>query len=324
MALDFALRLEAPAERQVYDAVVIGGGPAGLTAALYAARAKLRTVVLDMNPRSGALASTQRIVNYPGVLEAMSGAELLERFRRQARQFGAEIVQAQVVSVDLAADPKAVNTSDGVYKGRTVVIATGALERGAQLPGEAELLGAGVSYCAACDAAFFEGEDVAVIGSAEEMPDELSVIARFARKVHLIPRGKLSAEAEAAAAAFENVERLDGARPVRILGEGKVSGVEVDVAGERKELPVAGVFIYLKGSRPTTGFLGGSLETDESGCIRTDPRDGSTSLPGVFAVGDVTCNEVRQAVVAAAQGALAGLAVDRHLRRAKRMRQQWN
>lgn len=326
MELQFSLTVDRPqAEAAVYDTIIIGGGPGGLSAALYAARAKLRTLVLDMNPRAGALATTQWIANYPGVPEPVTGAELLDRFRRQAQGFGAEIVQTQVVSTDLGSDPKQVFTSDGVYRARTVVIASGALARKASIPGEAELLGKGVSYCAACDAAFFQGDDVAVIGNSEAMADELGIIARFARNVYLVPRGKLRPEDAEKVAQYPNVRRLaDGTRPLRILGEGKVSGVEVEAGGGAEVLPVAGVFIYLKGNRPATGFVDRRLGITEEGCIDADPRDGSTGVPGVFAVGDVTCHEVRQAVVAAAQGAVAALAVDKYLRQGKRIRNQWN
>lgn len=325
MELTLSLGLDRSAgSDQPYDTVIIGGGPAGLAAALYAARAKLRVVVLDMNARAGSLAAAEVIANYPGVPEAITGLELLNRFRRQAESFGAEIVEAQVLSTDLVAEPKAVFTSNGVYRARTVVIASGALDRKAAIPGEAELLGRGVSYCATCDAAFFQGQDVAVIGNSEAMTDELDVIARFARTVFLLPRGRLTAEQAARIAAHRNVELMRGARPLRIVGEGAVTGVEVETGNGTAVLPVAGVFVYLKGNRPTTGFVDPRVKVTEEGCIATDPRDGSTNQPGVFAVGDVTCNEVRQAVVAAAQGALAGLAVDRYVRQARRMRPQWN
>lgn len=325
MALELSLSTEARAQRDdVYDTVIIGGGPAGLSAALYAARAKLRTVVLDMNPRAGALAATSLIVNYPGVPEELSGAQLLERFRRQAESFGAEIVQAQVLSTDLASDPKLVFASTGVYKARTVIIASGALGRKASIPGEAEFLGKGVSYCAPCDAAFFQDKEVAVIGNSEAMPDELAVIARFARTIYLIPRGRLTEEQAARVAEFANVRLMESARPVRIVGERTVTGVELDVGGETESLPVSGVFVYLKGNRPMTSFVDASVKLNEDGCIEVDPRDHSTSQPGVYAVGDVVCSEARQAVIAAAQGALAGLAVDKYVRQAKRIRQQWN
>lgn len=324
MALELSLRVAAPED--VYDTVIIGGGPAGLSAAIYAARAELKTLVVDMNPKAGALAITSKIANYPGVPEAVSGEELLFRFRRQAESFGAEIVQAQVLATSLRGEVKEVVTSEGVFKAQTVIIASGALGRKASLKGEAELLGKGVSYCAACDAAFFRDKDVAVIGSSEMMTDELGIVAKFARRIYLIPRGKLSDEQQSVVRTLPNVEVLPGARVEEILGvdEGRVTGVAVREDGEAKVLPVAGVFVYLRGNRPSTNFLDGSVETTEDGCIAVDPVESATSQPGVFAVGDVTCNPVRQAVVAAAQGTLAGLAVDKYLRKAKRMRQQWD
>lgn len=326
MALEFSLETGAQVSvpGDVYDTIVIGAGPGGLAAALYAARAKLRTLVLEKNSKSGALATTGLIANYPGVDEEVSGAELLARFRRQAERFGAQIVQAQVVSTTLTSDPKEVVTAGKSYRGRTVIIASGAQERGASLPGERELLGRGVSYCAACDAAFFEGKDVAVAGNAPEMPEDLEVIARFARRVYFIPRGKPDEELLSAAQELPGVELLHRARLTRILGERAVTGIAVEEGGKERILPVAGVFLYLSGNRPATSFLDRSLALTAQGCIAADPRDGSTNLPGVYAVGDVACNEVRQAVVAAAQGALAALAADRHLRQARRMRSQWN
>lgn len=320
--MELALSLGAPAE--VYDVVIIGGGPAGLSAALYAARAKLRTLVVDKHPRAGALAMTELIANYPGVDEELSGAELLARFRRQAEKFGAEVVEAQVLATQLTSDPKQVITSEGTYQGRTVIIAAGALGRSGSIPGEKEFIGRGVSYCAACDAAFFQGKDVAVIGDSREMPDELELIVRFARRVYLLPRKRLDEEVRAQVTGHASVELLERAQVKRIVGEGAVTGVEVVDEGEAKVIPVAGVFVYLSGSRPTTDFLDGSVEITAQGCIAADPRTGATNQPGVFAVGDVTCNEVRQAVVAAGQGALAALAADKYLRRAKRMRQQWS
>lgn len=323
MSRGIALHVASPAA--VYDTAIIGGGPAGLSAAIYAARAKLRVVVLDKNPKAGALAVTEAIANYPGVPEAVSGRELLARFRRQAEAFGAEIVAAQVIATDLRSDPKRVFTAaGGVYLARTVIIASGALGRKATLPGEAEFLGKGVSYCAACDAAFFQGQNVAVIGHGELIAEELGVIARFARRVYVLPRGRLSEEQLRLVQQYPNVELLERARVHAIVGDRAVTGLEVTTDAGPTVLPVAGVFIYLRGNRPTVDFLDGSVALTEDGCIAADPRDGATSQPGVFAVGDVTCNEVRQAVVAAAQGALAGLAVDKFLRRAERLRSQWN
>lgn len=279
-----------------------------------------------MNPKAGALGITGKIANYPGVPEAVSGEELLSRFRRQAESFGAELVQAQVLATNLRGQTKEVITSEGVFKAKTVIIASGALGRNASLKGEAELLGKGVSYCAACDAAFFRDKDVAVIGNSEMMTDELSIVAKFARKIYLVPRGKLSDEQLAVVSEFPNVEILPSARVEKIAGvdEGRVTGLSVREEGETRILPVSGVFVYLRGNKPSTGFLDGSVEVTEEGCIVVDPVESATNQPGVFAVGDVTCNPVRQAVVAAAQGTLAGLAVDKFLRKAKRMRQQWD
>jgi thioredoxin reductase (NADPH) len=314
LELDISFGSRAPTE--VYDTVIIGGGPAGLSAALYAARATLKTLVVDMHPRAGALGLTERIVNYPGVPEAISGSELLDRFRQQARSFGAEIIQSQVLTTDLRSDPKQVITLDGVFRTRTVIIASGATGRKPSIAGEAELIGKGVSYCATCDAAFFEGKDVAVVGHSEMMVDELATVAKFARKVYLIPHGKLSAEDRAIITQHPKVTFLEGARIVGIEGDRFVTGVALQVDGAKETRPVSGVFVYLTGNQPVLDYLDGSVQTTAEGCLEVDPEDSSTGLPGVFAAGDVACHQVRQVVVAAAQGTLAALAVDKYLREA--------
>ena len=271
-----------------------------------------------MHPGAGALGMTERIDNYPGVPEPISGRELLDRFREQALKFGAEIVQSQVVTTDLRSDPKQVITADNVFQGRTVIIASGAMGRTPSIAGEAALIGRGVSYCATCDAPFFRGKDVAVVGHSEMMADELPTIANFAAKVYLIPHGKLSPESKEIVTQHPQVVYLEGARVVKILGDDFVTGVEVKLANETAVYPVSGVFMYLTGNRPVLDYLDGSVQTTEKGCIAVNMQDGATQIPGVFAAGDVTCTPVRQVIVAAAQGTLAALAADRYLRKTGR------
>lgn len=325
MPTELELRLDLP-EEEPYDVVIIGGGPAGLSAAIYAARAKLRTVVLDKHPKAGALGMTSRIENYPGIPQPISGAELLDILRQQAMQFGAEYVQAQVTSVDVRKDLKEIVSSDGTFYGRTVIIATGAMGHKPSIPGEAKLVGKGVSYCAVCDAPFFAGKEVAVIGDNDEAMDELAFVSRFAKTVYLISphrESKASREAVERARLLANVVWLLGTRVITIEGKEKVTGIVVERDGKREGLLVSGVFIYLIGTRPVTDFLNGQLALTPQGCIKVDPETKMTSVPGVFAVGDVTCKEIRQAVIAAAEGAIAALEADKFLRKRSKARSDW-
>ena len=269
---------------------------------------------------------TQRIENYPGIPEPISGAELLEILRRQAIQFGAEYVQAQVTGVDLLKDPKEVFSSAGTFYGRTIIIATGAMGHKPSIPGEAKLVGKGVSYCAVCDAPFFAGKDVAVIGDNDEALEELAFVSRFAKIVYLISHHKeprTSQEAIERARQVSNIVWLMNTRVVAIEGEEKVTGIVIEREGIRERLPVAGVFVYLLGTKPVTDFLNGQVELTPQGCIKVDPETKMTNVPGVFAVGDVTCKEIRQAVIAAAEGAIAALEADKFLRKRSKARSDW-
>lgn len=305
-----------PAPGTVYDVIVIGGGPAGLTAAQFAARAKLRTLVLDRSPAAGALGLTAKIENYPGVPGVRSGLELLDIFRKQAIDFGAEYIQTQVLEADLAGDVKRVIAANGQYSGRTVIIATGSMGRKAVIPGEAEFLGRGVSYCATCDAAFFADAVVAVAGDTDEAVEETLLVSKFARTVYLLapgPRLRCARAAEESLRQRPNVDVLLGHRLLEIRGDEGVRSIAVrDREGQKIELDVSGVFIYLQGVQPVVDFLKGAVELTPSGCIKVNQRM-ETSVPGVFAVGDVTCKEIRQAVIAAAEGCIAALAAERYL-----------
>ena len=312
---------------ELYDVVIIGGGPAGLSAALYAARAGLRTVVLDKGPRSSALGMTERIENYPGVPGVLSGLELLERFRQQARHFGAEVVAAQVLSADVLVEPKEVVASTGTYRGRAVIVATGAMGRKRALPGEEAFVGRGVSYCATCDAAFFRGQEVAVVGDNDEAAEEALHLARFASAVHmLLPTSRFKADPALVdeLVKFPVVKVHPGQRVREIFGNGRVEGIRLAPrsGGGEEVLPVSGVFVYLQGNRPAVDFLHGAVRTTPEGCVEVDDQL-QTSVPGVFAAGDVLCRRVRQAVVAAADGALAAMAAERYLSGRHAMRSQW-
>ncbi len=310
----------------VYDVVVIGGGPAGATAALYTARAGLKTLVVDKGLTAGALGMAGQIANYPGVPGPISGAELVTRIRQQAASFGAEFVTDKVLRVDLQRQPRQVWGGQALYEGRVVIIATGSMGRAEALPGEQELLGRGVSYCATCDAAFFRGREVAVVGNNDEAVEEALVLARFAWRVHFLsptPALKASAELAAELTAHPGVALHLGARLREILGQGQVEGIRYVEGGKEVALPVSGVFLYLQGNVPVTDFLYDQLPRGEGGCLVVD-QTYQTALPGVFAVGDVLCTHIRQASISTAEGVVAAIAADRYLRGREKLKPDWH
>ena len=311
----------------IYDVVIIGGGPAGSTAGIYTARANLSTLVLDKGLTTGALGTTSKIANYPGVMGEVSGAQLLKTMRAQAESFGARYVNDKAIGTDLAGSPKVVYGNAGVYPARAVIIATGSLGRSNLIKGEAEFLGRGVSYCAVCDAAFFKDEAVAVAGKNDEAVEEALYLARFASRVTLLcPTPELVASEELIAELKANskIEVLLGAAIHEIYGSTHVEGIAYAQRGKEGEqkLAVKGVFIYLQGGVPITDFLQGQIETTAQGCILVD-REFQTNVPGVFAVGDVLCQHIKQAVIAAADGATAGIAVEKYLRGRAKMGVDW-
>lgn len=310
----------------VYDVVIIGGGPAGSTAALYASRAGLKTLVIDKGLTAGALGMTGRIANYPGATGEISGADLLKQMREQAQSFGTEFASDRVIGVDLLAEEKTVFGNLGSYSGRTVIIATGSMGRGTHIKGESELLGKGVSYCATCDAAFFKGQEVLVAGNSDEAIEEGLYLTRFASRVHFLnPSNELKAPQAL-------VEELEGNPSVTVYKEAtlqEINGSERVVSArflhqgkEEMVIPVSGAFVYLQGGRPITDFLQGQLEVSESGCLVVD-REFRTALPGVFAVGDVLCNHIKQVVIAAGEGALAAMAAEKALRGRRKIVVDW-
>lgn len=311
-------------EDSLYDVIIIGGGPAGLSAAQYAARSNLKTIVIDKSQTAGALAFASKIENYPGLAEPLTGKELLDIFRRQAMNFGAEYVESQVVGVRLEGDIKEVYTMDATYKGRTVIIATGAMGRKPTIKGEKEFLGRGVSYCAICDAAFFRGKTVCIIGDSEEAVKEAGLLTGFAETVYLIsPSKRLKVEEDHPVFKKENLKVLKGYSVVSIEGSDVVERIRmIDLNKNETTLELSGVFVYLHGSKPIVDFLGDSIELSEDECIVTN-RMMETSIPGVFAAGDVTCTEVRQVVIAASNGCVAALSADKYIHHRRRRRYDW-
>jgi thioredoxin reductase (NADPH) len=309
---------------QLYDVIVIGGGPGGATAALYAARADLKTLVLDKSLAAGALGMTTNVDNYPGLPNA-TGPEIVKAIRQQAESFGAEFRQEQVIGVSLQQDPKEVYTAAGAYKGRVVILATGGMGRSNFVPGEEALVGRGVSYCATCDAAFFRGQPVAVVGNTEQAAEEALFLAKFASKVLLVHPGrepKGSPELLAELRANPKIEFVSG-RLLAVLGEHKVTGIQIAGEGGEQVLGVSGVFIFLQGNKPVTDYLMGSVPTTPEGWIQVNPETFETMVPGVYAIGDLLCKEVKQAVIAAAEGCQAAIHAEKQIRGRKKALRDW-
>jgi thioredoxin reductase (NADPH) len=323
MSLDFVA--EESSKPDVYDVIIIGGGPAGGSAAIYSARADLKTLVIDKGLTAGALGMASKIANYPGLPEPIEGADLVHLIRDQARSFGATFVNEKVLRVDFEGDPKQVWTGAGGHKGRAVIIATGAMGRISRFPGEERLLGRGVSYCATCDGAFFRDQEVAVAGSNDEAVEEALTLTRFASQVHFLnPTPDVLAREELVEElrAHDKVTIHPSTRIEEIVGEKQVEAIDVVEQGEEKTIEVDGVFVYLQGNLPITDFLDEQVPVNEEGCLGVG-ESFQTSVEGVFAVGDVLCTHVKQAVIAAAEGVEAAIAVDRYLHGRKKLRPDW-
>ena len=292
----------------IHDMIIIGGGPAGYSAALYAARAGLSTLVLEKLSAGGQMALTEKIDNYPGFEHGIDGFELGERMQRSAERFGAVTELAEVYKIDLKAEPKVVETSEGVFLGRTVVIATGAGPRELGLPGEQALVGRGIHYCAACDGMRYRGRTVAVIGGGNSAVADALQLARVAEKVIIVHRrDSLRADKvyHEPMQKLPNVEFRWNSAVSEILGNGKVTGLRLwDTAtGEMSEVEVDGVFVSI-GRKPASDLVKGQADLDRGGYIVADEST-RTSIPGVYAVGDVRTRQVRQVVTAVADGAVA-------------------
>lgn len=309
----------------VYDVIIIGGGPSGASAAIYTSRADLKTLVIDKGLTAGALGMASKIENYPGLSEPVQGADLVRTIRDQARSFGTEFANKKVLRAELEGTPKQVWTGEGGHKGRAVVVATGAMGRTRRFPGEERLLGRGGSYCATCDGAFFRDQDVAVVGDNDEAVEEALTLTRFASRVHiLLPQSEFRASDNLVEelAGEDRVTIHRSTRLKEIKGEEQVESIDVVKAGEDETVTVDGVFIYLQGNVPITDFLEGQVAASEEGCLVVD-KSFRTNVEGVFAVGDVLCKHVKQAVVAAAEGVEAAMAVDRYLHGRERLRPDW-
>ena len=292
----------------VYDMVIVGGGPGGYTAALYAARAGLDTLVLEKLSAGGQMALTHQIDNYPGFEDGVDGFSLGENMQRQAERFGAKSEYAEVTRLDLAASPKALETSEGVFYGKTVVLAPGAVPRELGVAEEAELTGRGVAYCAACDGMFYKGLTVAVVGGGNSAAADALLLSRIAKKVILVHRRDTLRATKIYHQPLldkENVEFRWNSTVTELLYGGKLTGVRLKnvLTGEESTLDCDGVFISI-GRKPVTGLVKSQLELDPGGYIIADETT-RTSIPGVYAVGDVRAKPLRQVVTAVADGAVA-------------------
>lgn len=295
-------------ETRVYDMIVVGGGPGGYTAALYAARAGLDTLVLEKLSAGGQMALTEEIDNYPGFEDGIDGFTLAEKMQRQAERFGAKSAYAQVERMDLAASPKVLETSEGTFYSRAVVLATGANPRALGLPDEAALTGRGVAYCAACDGMRYKGKTVVVVGGGNSAAADAMLLSRIAKKVILVHRRdtlRATKVYHAPLMEAENIEFFWNSTVTELLHADKLTGVKLkDVnTGQETVIPCDGVFISV-GRKPATELVAGQLELDRSGYIIADETT-KTSLPGVYAVGDVRTKPLRQVVTAVADGATA-------------------
>lgn len=299
------------------DMLIIGGGPGGYTAALYGARAGLQTLVLEKMCAGGQMALTAQIENYPGFVEGVDGFVLAENMQLQAQRYGAETELAEVTGLDLQADPKVVETTEGRLEAKTVVIATGANPRLLGVEGEQQLTGRGVHYCAHCDGMFYRGKTVAVVGGGNSAVADALHLSRLAKKVYLIHRrDTLRSEKihEKALQEADNLEFVWNSRVEELLQEGKLTGIRlINVqSGESRELDVDGLFVSI-GRKPASELVAGQVEMDEAGYIVADETT-RTSVPGVFAVGDVRTKALRQIVTAVADGATAAHFADEYLR----------
>lgn len=307
------------------NVIIVGSGPAGYTAALYAARANLRPLVLEGVQSGGALVTTTDVENYPGFPDGILGPDLMDNLRKQAERFGAELLTEDATRVALTGDPKSVYVGDTEYRARAVILATGSAWRPLGVPGEQELLGHGVSSCATCDGFFFRDQHIAVVGGGDSAMEEATFLTKFAATVTIIHRrdefraSKIMADRALSHPKIEVVwntvvDEILGVERAGEVGGGTVSGVRVHdvVTGEPRTLDVTGVFIAI-GHDPRSELFADQVTLDENGYVRTEQPSTRTNLPGVFAAGDLVDHTYRQAITAAGTGCAAAIDAERYL-----------
>jgi thioredoxin reductase (NADPH) len=298
-----------------YDIVIVGGGPAGLSAGLYAARARRRTLLLERKITGGQIALTNEVENYTGI-ESINGFDLADAMQRQAKKYGLEVEPADVTGVDQDGDYHVVRTGEREYRAKAVILAGGADYNRLGVPGEERLTGYGVSYCATCDAAFFKDQDVVVVGGGDAAMDEGLFVARYVRKAYMVHRRdrlRASAILQERAFADPKLEFIWNTVVEEIIGESAVSGVRLKnvVTGETSSLDVGAVFVFI-GLTPNTGYLRGKLRMDEGGHVFVNEWM-ETAIPGLFAAGDLRANSARQVVTSAGDGATAAIRADHYI-----------
>ena len=302
----------------IHDVVIVGSGPAGYTAAIYAARAQLNPVILAGSVTAGgALMNTTEVENYPGFIEGIMGPELMNQMQEQAERFGAEIRYEDVTALELEGDVKRITTSDDVYEARTVIISTGSEYRHLGIDGEERLSGHGVSYCATCDGFFFKDQDIVVVGGGDSAMEEATFLTRFARSVTVVHRrDELRASAVMAKRAQQDpkISFAWNSRVVELHGEDSLTGVTLEdtVTGERRQIEATGLFVAI-GQVPRSELVADVLELDEAGYIKVEVPSQRTRIPGVFACGDVADPTYQQAITAAGSGCRAALDAEHYL-----------
>ena len=302
----------------IHDVVIVGSGPAGYTAAIYAARAQLNPVILAGSVTAGgALMNTTEVENYPGFVTGIMGPELMTQMQEQAERFGADIRYEDVTALELTGDVKRITTSDGVYEARTVIISTGSEYRHLGIDGEERLSGHGVSYCATCDGFFFKDQDIVVVGGGDSAMEEATFLTRFARSVTVVHRrDELRASAVMAKRAQEDpkISFAWNSRVVELDGEDSLTGVTLEdtVTGDRRRLEATGLFVAI-GQVPRSELVADVLDLDEAGYIKVEAPSQRTRIPGVFACGDVADPTYQQAITAAGSGCRAALDAEHYL-----------
>jgi thioredoxin reductase (NADPH) len=303
---------------EVRNVIIVGGGPAGYTAALYSARANLQPLVIEGFNWGGQLMITSDVENYPGYADGVMGPVMMQDFRRQAERFGAEFLTDDVTRVDFSERPFRVWVGDDEFRAESVIVATGASARQLGLESELRLQGRGVSYCATCDASFFRDKVVAVVGGGDSALEEATFISRFASKVYLVHRRegfRASPIMVDRARADEKIEFLLNKVPEEVLGDAKVTGMRLrdTVSGESSDVEVDGFFVAIGHDPNTALFLDQLDHEDDTGYLVTKGKSTETNIPGVFAAGDVQDHTYRQAVTAAGSGCAAALDAERYL-----------
>lgn len=302
----------------IHDVAIVGSGPAGYTAALYAARAELKPIVFEGFEYGGELMNTTEVENYPGFQKGIMGPELMEEMRAQAIRFGADLRMEVVDSVELDGDIKKLHVGDEVFEARTVILATGAAPRHLGIPGETELTGRGVSTCATCDGFFFKGHHIAVVGGGDSAMEEATFLTKFAESVTIIHRSEnFRASKIMLERAKENPQiKWETNKTVEkvIEADGKVAGLELKdtVTGETKTLEVTAMFVAI-GHDPRSGFLNGQVALNDGGYVQVEQPSTRTNVPGVFACGDLVDDHYRQAITAAGSGCRAAIDAEHYI-----------